>query len=217
MSLSDGAVNWSAVAVLSPLSRLTADALVEVRRSALLGELEPGQDLFRRGSDDAFDYFLLDGTLDLVACACSLHWFDLPRFYENAARALKPGGIIAAWTYDWPWTGAPALDAVLEMLKTDILGPFWGENAVYYFSGYQTLPFPFPARRAPSFTTPIAESAADLTRFLSTWSAVQKYRERNGADPLALVDKALGAAWRRSPPALPLRVPLHLRCGHKAL
>lgn len=159
----------------------------------------------------------LAGTVDLIACACSLHWFDLPRFYENAARALKPGGLIAAWTYDWPWTGAPALDAVLETLKTEILGPFWGENAAYYFNGYRTLPFPFDERRAPSFTTPIAESAAELTRFLSTWSAVQKYRERNGVDPLALVDKALDAAWRQSPPALPLRVPLHLRCGYKAL
>lgn len=157
----------------------------------------------------------LEGTVDLIACACSLHWFDLPRFYANAARALKPGGVIAAWTYDWPWVGEAALDAVLERLKTEILGPFWGQNADYYFSGYRTLPFPFPERAAPAFETPIAESPDDLLRFLSTWSAVQKYREQRGADPLALVEKPLDAAWRQRPPSVPLCVPLHLRCGYK--
>lgn len=154
-------------------------------------------------------------TVDLIACACSVHWFDLPRFYARAAQALKPGGLLAVWTYDWPWTGAGPLDAVLEELKTGILGPFWGDTAQYYFSGYRKLPFPFPQRDTPAFTTPIAESKDDLLRFLSTWSAVPKYRARHGRDPLALVDKALGEAWRALPPALPLSVPLHLRCGYK--
>ncbi len=192
--------------------------------SVLATERDPRQ-LAQAPRRDNIDYRLaaaeenlgLDGTVDLIACACSLHWFDLARFYPVAACALKPGGLIAAWTYDWPWTGAPALDAVLERLKTEILGPFWGDNAALYFSGYSNLPFPFVECEAPSFTTKIAESPDELLRFLSTWSAVQKYRERHGADPLALVEKALDAAWRQCPPSVPLRVPLHLRCGYKVL
>ncbi len=157
----------------------------------------------------------LEGAVDLVACACALHWFDLKRFYPVARRALKPGGLLAAWTYDWPWTGRGPLDAVLERLKTEILGPFWGENAHYYFSGYRTLPFPFPERESPPFRTKIADSKEDLVRFLSTWSATRRYEARTGRDPLALVDKDLDAAWRADPPALPIEVPLHLRCGYK--
>lgn len=156
----------------------------------------------------------LVGAVDLVACACSVHWFDLDAFYERARAALKPGGVIAVWTYDWPWTGSPPLDVALERLRTDILGPFWGANARYYFSGYESLPFPFAALPAPRFHAPVAADFDDFRRFLSTWSAIRKYRLRHGADPLD--DAELAAAWRAAPPRLPLTVPLHMRCGRAA-
>jgi SAM-dependent methyltransferase len=155
----------------------------------------------------------LAGEVDLIACACSVHWFDLPRFYARARDALKPGGLIAVWTYDWHYTGSAPLDAALETLKTDILGPFWDDNARYYFSGYAALPFPFDEMDAPLFRSPIAASCAELMNFLSTWSAVMKYRERHGSDPLAIMDAQLARAWEASPPASPVCVPLHMRCG----
>ena len=151
--------------------------------------------------------------VDLIACACSIHWFDLPRFYEGARRALRPDGVIAAWTYDWPWTQIAEIDRVLLRLKEDILGPFWGENASLYFNRYETLPFPFREIEAPLFHTLVAHSKSDLLSFLRTWSAVEKYRLRFDSDPLALIDQELEDAWRAQPPALPLSVPLYLRCG----
>jgi SAM-dependent methyltransferase len=157
----------------------------------------------------------LRDEVDLVACACSVHWFDLPLFYARARQALRRGGLIAVWTYDWPWTGAAPLDAALEELKTQILGPFWGDNARYYFTGYQTLPFPFAEREAPLFHAPIAASSDGLLNFLSTWSAVEKYRDHFGRDPLSLIEKALVSAWEAEPPVLPITAPLHMRCGMK--
>ncbi len=154
--------------------------------------------------------------VDLIACACSIHWFDLPKFYQNARRALRPEGIVAACTYDWPWTHIAPIDAILRRLKEDILGPFWGENAALYFNRYETLPFPFKEIESPPFYTPIAHSKGDLVSFLSTWSAVEKYRLRLGGDPLALIDDQLEAAWRAHPPKLPLCVPLYMRCGANA-
>lgn len=161
----------------------------------------------------------LAGQVDLIACACSVHWFDLPRFYARARVALKPGGIIAVWTYDWPWTGSETVDAVLERLKSDILGPFWGETARYYFSGYAELPFPFEecapfeACAAPAFHSRIAGSHEELLGFLRTWSAVTKFREAHGSDPLAMIAGDLAGAWAANPPASPVRAPLHMRCG----
>ncbi|HTO78542.1 MAG TPA: class I SAM-dependent methyltransferase, partial [Methylocystis sp.] len=145
--------------------------------------------------------------------ACSIHWFDLERFYENAKRTLKPQGVIVAWTYDWPYTHSEPVDAVLAALRDDILRPFWDAASTYYFSRYENLPFPFTPIDSPRFFVPIAHSQDELGKFLSTWSALKKYRQREKADPLSLIARELDAAWRLAPPALPLRVPLHMRAG----
>jgi SAM-dependent methyltransferase len=155
----------------------------------------------------------LRAEVDLIACACSIHWFDLERFYANAKRALKPQGVIVAWTYDWPYTGSKPVDAVLATLRDDILGPFWDEASTYYFGRYENLPFPFAPIACPPFFVPIAHSREELGRFLGTWSALKKYRQQEKADPLTLIEKDLDAAWRLAPPALPLCIPLHMRAG----
>ncbi|MCC3245402.1 class I SAM-dependent methyltransferase [Methylocystis sp. WRRC1] len=155
----------------------------------------------------------LRGEVDLITCACSAHWFDLSRFYAIAIRSLKPRGVIAVWTYDWPWTSSTSLNVVMQKLKCEILGPFWGENSAYYFGRYENLPFPFIEIDHPPFHVPIGEKADDLQKFLSTWSAVKKFRLEQGKDPLSIVDGELRKAWATEPPTLPLMAPLHMRAG----
>ena len=157
----------------------------------------------------------LEGEVDLIACACSLHWFDLPRFYENAKRALKPRGVLVAWTYDWPYTHSKAVDAVLARLKNEILKPYWDEASTYYFGRYENLPFPFAPIGSPQFFVPIADLKEELGRHLGTWSALKKYQAKENVDPLALIARDLDAAWRLERPALPLRVPLYMRAGRR--
>lgn len=41
-------------------------------------------------------------TADLVLCAQSLHWMDPAATFAEAARILRPGGVFAAYDYDWP-------------------------------------------------------------------------------------------------------------------
>ena len=38
-------------------------------------------------------------TIDLIMVAQALHWFDLPRFYEEVPRVLKSNGVFAASAY----------------------------------------------------------------------------------------------------------------------
>ncbi|KAF2152201.1 S-adenosyl-L-methionine-dependent methyltransferase [Myriangium duriaei CBS 260.36] len=38
------------------------------------------------------------GNVDLITVAMAVHWFQLPEFYAQAAKALKPGGTLAIWT-----------------------------------------------------------------------------------------------------------------------
>src|SRR2546422_3157121 len=38
-------------------------------------------------------------SVRLLTVAQALHWFDLDRFYAEAGRVLKPGGVLAVWAY----------------------------------------------------------------------------------------------------------------------
>ena len=42
---------------------------------------------------------LEDESADLVNVAQALHWFDRPAFFAEAARVLRPGGLLAAVSY----------------------------------------------------------------------------------------------------------------------
>ena len=37
-------------------------------------------------------------SVDLVAAAAAIHWFNLGRFYAEVGRVIRPGGLLAAWT-----------------------------------------------------------------------------------------------------------------------
>lgn len=39
-----------------------------------------------------------DTSIDLITAANAAHWFDMPRFWQAAARVLRPGGSVALWT-----------------------------------------------------------------------------------------------------------------------
>lgn len=45
---------------------------------------------------------LSDGTADIVTCSQSFHWMEPEPTLAEAARILRPGGVFAAYDYDWP-------------------------------------------------------------------------------------------------------------------
>jgi SAM-dependent methyltransferase len=57
---------------------------------------------------------------DLVTCSQSFHWMDAEPTLAEAARLLRPGGVFAAYDYDWPpsvdWEVEAALEALFERL-----------------------------------------------------------------------------------------------------
>ena len=52
-------------------------------------------------------------TIDLIMVAQALHWFDLPRFYEESRRALKANGVLASSAYNLLHI-EPAIDEVVN-------------------------------------------------------------------------------------------------------
>jgi SAM-dependent methyltransferase len=155
---------------------------------------------------------LATGSLDLVIVAQALHWFDVSAFNVEAGRVLRPGGVLAVWTYALPALGDPVLDAELGRLHDSVRG-WWPAERRLVETGYRTLPFPFPEVAAPAFDM---TARWDLDRFLSyvrTWSAVTRFREATGTDPVATAAAGLSRAWGRAAEVRTVRWPLSLRVG----
>lgn len=155
---------------------------------------------------------LAGGALDLLTVAQAAHWFDLDRFYAEARRVLRPGGVLALWTYDLLAID-PAVDAVFGRFYRDAVGPWWPPERRHVESGYRELPFPFPELAPPALEMTAEWRLADLLGYLGTWSAVKRCREATGRDPLAGVAGPLGEAWGEPETPRPVRWPLHLRVG----
>jgi SAM-dependent methyltransferase len=45
---------------------------------------------------------LPEGCADLVTCSQALHWMEPQGTFLEARRILRPGGVFAAYDYDWP-------------------------------------------------------------------------------------------------------------------
>ncbi len=58
---------------------------------------------------------LTDHCADLVTVAQALHWFEFDKFYAEVRRVCRPGGLLAAWTYDLH-SVSPTIDVVLNRL-----------------------------------------------------------------------------------------------------
>jgi len=152
------------------------------------------------------------GTYDLVTAAQAAHWFDWERFPAEVTRVLRPGGVLALWTYELFFVDV-AVDAVVTDFYRNVTGPYWPRERRHVEEHYASLPFPFPELAAPVFSLSTYWSCDDALSYLGTWSAVQRYRRFRGRDPVALAEPALRAAWGRG--QRQLAWPIHLRVGRK--
>ena len=150
-------------------------------------------------------------SVDLIAVAQALHWFDLPRFYAEVRRVGRGASVLAAWCYGLA-TISPAVDRVIERLYEDVLGPYWPPERTLIEERYASLPFPFKELVAPPLEIVAEWNLGELMGYLKTWSSVQRYIERRGADPLDLVTADLAAAWGNEATRA-IRWPLWMRVG----
>jgi len=151
-------------------------------------------------------------SVDLITVAQALHWFDQERFYTEVRRVLRPGGVLAVWCYRLARV-SPAVDAVLDRFYTEIVGPFWPPERELIDQGYRTVPFPFAELESPHFEMEAEWTLPHLLGYLGTWSAVQRYREQKGQDPLEVIQSELIQAWGRPETMASIRWPVYLRLG----
>lgn len=152
---------------------------------------------------------------DLVTVAQALHWFDRPRFFGEVDRVLVPGGTLAVWSYGF-LSLEPSIDSLLLHLYEDVLGPYWPPERALVDGGYRAISLPYVEEPAPAFGMEATWSLRQLVGYLSTWSAVGRYRADTGADPMPEVEQRLHSVWGAEP-ARSVRWPLVVRISRKPM
>ena len=132
-------------------------------------------------------------SVDLVTVAQALHWFDLERFYAEVRRALKPGGVVAAWAYKLA-SVTPSIDAIVNHYYSEVVGAYWPAERVLV-EKFEELAFPFPKIEAPRFEMEAEWNVDRMIGYLQTWSATQRFMAANQHDPLEALEKDLRSAW----------------------
>ncbi|MBB3102746.1 class I SAM-dependent methyltransferase [Azomonas macrocytogenes] len=159
---------------------------------------------------------LAAGSIDLVVVAQALHWFAVERFHAEATRVLKPGGVIAEWSYGVLTVEGAEVDALVQHFYHDVVGPWWPAERRHVENGYRELEFPFQPIAAPTFTMRINWNLERLLGYFRSWSATARYRENCADDPVAALAQRLRPVW--GVPELERKVcwPLALRVGRAA-
>jgi SAM-dependent methyltransferase len=161
---------------------------------------------------------LPSASADLVTVAQALHWFDFPRFFAEAERVLRPGGVLAMWAYA-DCRVAPAVDVLKNRVYVDFTGTYWPPERAHIEAGYNTIPIPFgndapfAEIATPAFDMCVPWDAAQFLAYLRSWSATQRYIKANGRDPVAMVEPELLAAWGDPEETRTVRWDFHVRCG----
>jgi len=181
---------------------------------ASIEQLAAAQELqgIQRFAADAEAQPLPAASLDLIVVAQALHWFATPTFFAEVKRLLKPGGLFCAWCYGLTRI-EPALDAVIDQLYSGTLDGYWPAGRASVETGYRNLQAPFPRIQLPSFSIEEEWDFEHLLGYLGTWSAVQRWEQERGRDPVAELAPALLKAWGDSTRPRVVSWPLHFLAG----
>ena len=157
---------------------------------------------------------LPDASADAVCVAQALHWFDLPAFFTECARVLKPGGVLVAWGYQD--IALPAGLAAANDALQDAIRPYWPPQRALIDQAYAGFTWPFPAIRAPAFELRARWTLPRLLGYFSSYSATQRYRDVHGGDdPLASLAPVFADAWGDPGAVREVRWPMFVHARRK--
>jgi SAM-dependent methyltransferase len=155
---------------------------------------------------------LADRSVDLAVSAAAAHWFDLPRYYEELRRVVRPGGVAAAWTYHVARVDAP-LDVILWRLYEEVLGPYYPPNVRLVDDGFAGIELPGREIPAPPFFATVRWNAGQVAKFAASWSAVPAYIAATNRNPIPELEAEVVAAFGGPDVVRTLRFPLYIRAS----
>jgi len=135
-------------------------------------------------------------SVDLVAVAQAMHWFDFERFYAECRRVARKEAVLVAWTY-----GSPSMDREVGVALRDFMygpnaiGPYWPPERDYITKEYRTIPFPFERIASPRLELVQEWGPEQVVGYLRSMSATSQYIKRHGTDPVPAFETELSRLW----------------------
>lgn len=154
-----------------------------------------------------------DASADAACVAQALHWFDLPRFFAECERVLRPGGVLVAWGYldiEVDAGIAQANAALQARIRDD-----WPPERLFIDEAYASFDFPFEPIPAPAMELRAEWTLPRLLGYFSSYSATKRHRERTGEDAVALHADEFAAAWGDPQRTREVRWPLFVHARRK--
>lgn len=89
-----------------------------------------------------------DSSVNLIVASTAAHWFDMSRFWPQAARVLKPGGTVALWSIGDArmhpsMPNADSIQAALTEIDEREMKPFFEPGNLLSKTLYVGLPLPW--------------------------------------------------------------------------
>jgi SAM-dependent methyltransferase len=157
---------------------------------------------------------LPDRSVDLITVAQALHWFDLSRFFVEAKRALKPGGVLAVWTYATNEFQDQKVNRIVQDFYSNVVGPYWPPERRLTETGYHTIRLPFMEIATPLFRMEAHWTLSQLLGYFSTWSATNRFIKATGCNPIEPLADTLAEVWGDTSSPRLVVWPVSLRVGY---
>ncbi len=135
-----------------------------------------------------------DNQFDLITVAQAFHWFNFERFFQEAKRVLKPGGVLAVWTYDL-LSVDQRIDEVIRDFYHNVVGPYWEQERKHVDRRYRDVKFPFKQVQTETFSIKKEWTLQQLTGYIQTWSSVSKYQKDHHENPVGALHDQLKQLW----------------------
>ena len=126
---------------------------------------------------------LESSSVDLITVATAIHWLNTDKFYPEANRILKKGGVIAVWIYSGNAMD-PEVDKIFGKYFYNIVESYWPVEAKNAWDFEKSVKFPFDKINTPDFKIELMWNLHEYLNYLYTWSSTQNYIKKTGKNPI---------------------------------
>tara|TARA_Y100001937_G_scaffold128452_3_gene204827 strand:+ start:46221 stop:46976 length:756 start_codon:yes stop_codon:yes gene_type:complete len=154
-------------------------------------------------------------SADLITVAQALHWFEHEAFFQEAHRILRPGGLLAAFGYGHHFV--EGCQETMDQFYHNVVGPYWPPERESIEARYEDIIRPewLIPLEPPDVAMSASWNKKQLLGYISTWSAVQRYRDAMGHDPVKVLEESLRQCWPNADEEKTVRWPFFFVIGRK--